>query len=98
MRRFLKVILHLGRYAVLPVVAFACAVFVLWLMAIDRHTTLEIATAPLVLSATPAVVALALGILLLPLERIEILKLTRRRPQAFNPAIDPAIGARSLRR
>lgn len=67
MRRFvLKVILRLGRYAILPVVALACAVFVTWLMAIDRHTILALTTAPIVLSVTPAAVALALGIVLLP--------------------------------
>ncbi|MBR1126126.1 M48 family metalloprotease [Bradyrhizobium lablabi] len=67
MRRLvLKAILRLGRYAVLPIVAVAGAVFVVWLMAIDRYTILALATAPIVLSATPAAIALALGILLLP--------------------------------
>ena len=67
MRRFvLKVILRLGRYAVLPVVALACAVFIVWLMALDRHTVLVVMTAPIVLSVTPAAVALALGIVLVP--------------------------------
>ncbi len=67
MRRFvLKVILRLGRYAVLPVVALACVVFIAWLIAIDRYTILAVTTAPMVLSVTPAAVALALGIVLLP--------------------------------
>lgn len=67
MRRFiLEIILRLGRYAVLPIVALAGAVFIVWLLAIDRHTILTMATAPIVLSVTPAAVALALGILLLP--------------------------------
>jgi Zn-dependent protease with chaperone function len=67
MRRvLLNVILRLGRYAVLPVVAVGCAVFVAWLMALDRYTILAIVTAPVVLSVTPAAVALALGIVLLP--------------------------------
>jgi Zn-dependent protease with chaperone function len=67
MRRLvLKTILRLGRYAVLPVVAVACAMSVLWLMAFDRYTIAALATAPIVLSATPVAIALGLGILLLP--------------------------------
>src|SRR5215472_6516012 len=67
MRRLvLKTILRLGRYAVLPVVAVACAISVLWLMALDRYTMAALVTAPIVLSAAPAAIALALGIVLLP--------------------------------
>lgn len=67
MRRFvLKTILRLGRYAVLPVAAFGCALAVVWLTAIDRYTMLALATAPIVLSVTPAAIALAFRILLLP--------------------------------
>ena len=67
MRRLvLKAILRLGRYAVLPVAAFACAMSVVWLMAIDHYTILALAAAPIVLCAAPAALALALGILLLP--------------------------------
>jgi TPR repeat protein len=41
MRRVvLKAIMHLGRYAVLPVVALACAVFVAWLMAKTPETSM----------------------------------------------------------
>jgi hypothetical protein len=65
-RLILKVILRLGRYAVLPVVALACLIFLAWLMTFDRHTLLALATAPIVLCVTPAAVALGLGILLLP--------------------------------
>lgn len=76
MRRFvLKIILRLGRYAVLPIVALACAVFLIWLVALDHHTILAMATAPFVLSLTPAAAALALGILLLP-------SLSNRNPEA----------------
>jgi hypothetical protein len=70
MRRFvLKAILRLGRYAILPVVALACTMFVVWLMAIDSHTILTLAVAPIVLSAAPAAIALALGLVLLPSRR-----------------------------
>jgi hypothetical protein len=70
MRRLvLKTILRLGRYAVLPVAAFACAMSVAWLIAFDRHSMLALAAAPIVLSAAPAAIALALGILLLPSRR-----------------------------
>jgi Zn-dependent protease with chaperone function len=66
-RRFvLEAILHVGRYAVLPVVALAAAMLLVWLMALDRHRTLAFVTAPIVLSVTPAAIALALGLLLLP--------------------------------
>ena len=67
MRRLvLRVILYLGRYAVLPVVALAGAIFMVWLMALDRYTIVTLATAPIVLCVAPAALALALGILLLP--------------------------------
>jgi Zn-dependent protease with chaperone function len=70
MRRVvLKVILRLGRYAILPVVALACAMVAVWLMAIDRYTIPALATAPIVLSAAPAAIALALGLVLLPSRR-----------------------------
>ena len=39
MRRLvLKVVLHLGRYTVLPVMALAGALLLAWLMALDRYT------------------------------------------------------------
>jgi Zn-dependent protease with chaperone function len=67
MRRFvLTCILRLGRYAVLPVVALAGALFFAWLVTLDRHTMLALATAPIVFCAVPAAMALGLGILLLP--------------------------------
>jgi Zn-dependent protease with chaperone function len=75
MRRVvLKAILRLGRYAILPVVALACAMFAAWLMAIDRYTILALAVAPIVLSAAPAAIALALGLVLLPSRRDRNLK------------------------
>ena len=70
MRRvILKAIMNLGRYAVLPVVAVSCAIFVVWLMAIDRHRILVLVTAPVVVPATTAAIALALGLVLLPSRR-----------------------------
>jgi Zn-dependent protease with chaperone function len=47
-------------------VALAAAMLVAWLMALDGQRTLALATAPIVLSVTPAAIALALGLLLLP--------------------------------
>jgi hypothetical protein len=70
MRRLvLKVILSLGRYAVLPVVALAGALLMAWLMALDHYTMVALATAPIVFCVTTAALALALGILLLPSRR-----------------------------
>jgi hypothetical protein len=67
MRRLvLKVILRLGRYAVLPVVALACVILAVWLMAFDRYTITALATAPVVFSIFMAAVAMAIGLLLLP--------------------------------
>jgi hypothetical protein len=68
-RPVLKTILRLGRYAILPVVALACAMLIVWLMALDHYPILALATAPVVLCAAPAVIALALGLLLLPSRR-----------------------------
>ncbi|WP_456620610.1 M48 family metallopeptidase [Bradyrhizobium sp. P5_C12] len=67
MRRLvLKIILRLGRYAVLPVVALACVILAVWLMAMDRYTITTLATAPIVFSLFTAAVAVAIGLLLLP--------------------------------
>ena len=67
MRRLvLKVILKLGRYAVLPVAALAGALLLAWLMVLDRYPVSALATAPIVFCVAPAALALALGILLLP--------------------------------
>lgn len=67
MRRLaLTVILRLGRYAVLPVVALACVLLAVWLMAMDRYTVTTLATAPIVFSIFAAAVAVAIGLLLLP--------------------------------
>ena len=75
MRRIVLIaILRLGRYAILPVVALACAMFLVWLMAIDSYTIPALVAAPIVLSATPAAVALALGLLLVPSRRDRNLK------------------------
>ena len=70
MRRLvLKVILNLGRYAVLPVVALAGVLLLAWLLALDHYTIAALATAPIVFCVVPAALALALGILLLPSQR-----------------------------
>jgi hypothetical protein len=70
MRRLvLKAILNLGRYAVLPVVALAGALLLVWLMALDHYTIAALATAPVVFCVATAALALALGILLLPSRR-----------------------------
>lgn len=67
MRRLvLKIILRLGRYAVLPVVALAGVILAVWLMAMDRYTITTLATAPIVFSLFTAAVAVAIGLLLLP--------------------------------
>jgi len=67
MRRLvLTVILRLGRYAVLPVVATACAMLVVWPLALDRYALAALATAPIMFCVVTAAVALGLGILLLP--------------------------------
>jgi len=70
MRRLvLKVILQLGRYAVLPVVGVAGALLLAWLMVLDRYTIAALTTAPVVFCVATAALALALGILLLPSRR-----------------------------
>jgi len=70
MRRLvLKVILQLGRYAVLPVVGVAGALLLAWLMVLDRYTIAALTTAPVVFCVATAAFALALGILLLPSRR-----------------------------
>jgi Zn-dependent protease with chaperone function len=67
MRRVvLTTILYLGPYAVLPVVALVLAIFMLWLIAIDRQPVVALVAAPIVLPATPAAIALAMGLLFLP--------------------------------
>jgi len=67
MRRFsLTVILRLGRYAVLPVVALACTILAVWLMALDRYTITTLVMAPIVFCSFTAAAALALGLLFLP--------------------------------
>lgn len=62
----MKLILVLGRYAVLPAVAVALAVFAGWLIAIDHYHRLALAMAPVVLPFTTSAVFLAFGLLLLP--------------------------------
>lgn len=67
MRRFvLKIILRLGRYAVLPVVALACLILAAWLLAMDRYTITALVTAPVVFSIFLGALTLAIGLLLLP--------------------------------
>lgn len=70
MRRLaLQVVLRLGRYAVLPVVAIAGVLLLAWLIVLDHYTIAALATAPIVLCVGTAALALALGILLLPSQR-----------------------------
>jgi Zn-dependent protease with chaperone function len=67
MSRFvLRIILRLGRYAVLPVVALACVILAVWLMEMDRYTVTALVTAPIVFSTFLGALALAIGLLLLP--------------------------------
>jgi len=65
----LKLILALGRYAVLPAVAVALAVFAAWLIALDHYRGLALAFSPVVLPFTTGAVFLAFGLLLLPRRR-----------------------------
>lgn len=65
-RFVLNIILRLGRYAVLPVVALACVILAVWLMAMDRYTITALVTAPIVFSIVLGASALAIGLLLLP--------------------------------
>jgi Zn-dependent protease with chaperone function len=65
----LKLILALGRYAVLPAVAVALAVFAAWLIALDQYAGLALAISPVVLPFTSGAVFLAFGLLLLPRRR-----------------------------
>ena len=70
------VVLALGRYAVLPVVAVAAVLLAAWLAALDDHPVLVLAAAPVVLPLATCAVALAIGLLLLPARRHD------------NPAVD----------
>jgi Zn-dependent protease with chaperone function len=62
----LKLILVLGRYAVLPAVAVALVVFAAWLIALDHYQRLALVISPVVLPFTTSAVFLAFGLLLLP--------------------------------
>src|SRR5258708_30335157 len=68
----LKLILALGRYAVLPAVAVALAVFAAWLSTLDRYRGLALDIAPVVLPFTTGAVFLAFGLLLLPRRRTAV--------------------------
>src|SRR6266481_2908525 len=61
----LKLILALGRYAVLPAVAVALAVLAAWLIALDHYPRLALAISPVVLPFTTGAVFLAFGLPLL---------------------------------
>ncbi|MCA1476639.1 M48 family metallopeptidase [Bradyrhizobium sp. NBAIM08] len=65
-RLILQIVLRLGRYAVLPVVALACTILAIWLMIMDRYTIAALATAPIVFTSSMATIALAIGLLFLP--------------------------------
>jgi Zn-dependent protease with chaperone function len=62
----LKLILMLGRYAVLPAVAVALVVFSAWLIALDHYQRLALVISPVVLPFTTSAVFIAFGLLLLP--------------------------------
>lgn len=49
-RLVLKIILRLDRYAILPVVALACVILAVWLLAMDRYTITALVAAPFVFS------------------------------------------------
>ena len=55
----LKLILVLGRYAVLPAVAVALVVFAAWLIALDHYQRLALVISPVVLPFTTSAVFLA---------------------------------------
>src|SRR5260370_18822910 len=65
----LKLILALGRYAVLPAVAVGVGGFAGWLIALDHYPRLALAISPVVLPFTTGAVFLAFGLLLLPRRR-----------------------------
>ena len=65
----MKLILVLGRYAVLPAVAVALVVFSAWLIALDHYQRLALVISPVVLPFTTGAVFLAFGLLLLPERR-----------------------------
>lgn len=65
-RLILQIILRLGRYAILPVVALACTILAIWLMIMNRYTIAALATAPIVFTIFMAAMALAIGLLFLP--------------------------------
>jgi hypothetical protein len=65
-RVVLKIILRLGRYAVRPAVALACAILFIWLAAIDRFTVATLVTAPAVFAIFLSAMSIAFGLLFLP--------------------------------
>ena len=65
-RLILSCILRLGRYSVLPLVAFAGGLLLIWLTALDDYTRIALFTAPIMFCVMAAAVALALGILFVP--------------------------------
>ncbi|GLH81964.1 hypothetical protein SSBR45G_68730 [Bradyrhizobium sp. SSBR45G] len=82
-RLVLSCILQLGRYAVLPVVALAGGVVVLWLMMLDNYTRAALVTAPIMFCVVAAATALALGILFVPA--------WRERSNALDEAMAPLL-------
>src|SRR5262245_34921132 len=61
-----KLILALGRYAVLPIVAGAVGVLVAWLLAIDHFPMSALIASPIGLPIATCAIVLALGLLVLP--------------------------------
>ncbi|HEX2653333.1 MAG TPA: M48 family metalloprotease [Xanthobacteraceae bacterium] len=62
----LQLILFLGRYAILPVVVVAFAIFFAWFVVLDDFPRLALLLAPLALPLAPISAALAVGLLLVP--------------------------------
>jgi hypothetical protein len=62
----LKSILLLGRYAVLPVVAAAAALFIGWLLVLDTYPGTALLTLPVIFVIVGPAIAVAVGLLVLP--------------------------------
>jgi hypothetical protein len=97
-RLVLTCILQLGRYAVLPVVALAGGLLIIWLVALDHYTRMALVTAPIMFCIVTAAVALALGMLFLPTRRDRTHAVDEMMAQGLWRAwreLDPAFAKRS---
>jgi Zn-dependent protease with chaperone function len=59
-----KLILLFGRYAILPVIAAGCALFMAWFIALDRYPIAALITLPAALPIATAAIVLGIGLLL----------------------------------